>query len=105
MSRSWLTGPIADNRWARLTTVAGLAAYVVLVYAVIVLGGGALVGHTGSPSLPLSLLATGVVAVTFEPLRRWMQAGAERIFQRSGSPPDPRPHPFLQPGGGGAGAR
>jgi len=87
MSRTRLTGPIADNRWARLTTVVGLAAYVVLVYAVIVLGGGALVGHTGSPSLPLSLLATGVVAVTFEPLRRWMQAGAERIFQRSGSSP------------------
>src|SRR3954454_6222641 len=87
MSRSWLTGPVADNRWARLTAVVRLAAYVVLVYAVIVLGGGALVGHTGSPSLPLSLLATGVVAVTFEPLRRWMQAGAERIFQRSGSSP------------------
>src|SRR3954463_6043023 len=87
MSRSWLTGPVADNRWARLTAVVGLAAYVVLVYAVIVLGGGALVGHTGSPNLPPSLAATGVVAVTFEPLRRWMQAGAERIFQRSGSSP------------------
>src|SRR3954470_1866879 len=87
MPRTRLTGPLADNRWARLTTVVGLAAYVVLVYAVIVLGGGALVGRTGSPSLPLSLLATGVVAVTFEPLRRWMQAGAERIFQRSGSSP------------------
>src|SRR5881275_893168 len=87
MSRRRLTGPVADNRWARLTTVVGLAAYVVLVYAVIVLGGGAVVGRTGSPSLPLSLLATGVVAVTFEPLRRWMQAGAERMFQRSGSSP------------------
>src|SRR3954447_8448351 len=87
MSRSWLTGPVADNRWARLTVVVGLGTFVVFVYAVIVLGGGALVGHTGSPSLPLSLLATGVVAVTFEPLRRWMQAGAERMFQRSGSSP------------------
>src|SRR3954469_9559029 len=87
MSRSWLTGPVADNRWARLTTVVGLAAYVVLVYAVIVLGGGALVGHTGSPSLPLSRLGTGGVPVPFEPLRRLMQAGAERSFQRSGSSP------------------
>src|SRR3954466_1696349 len=87
MSRSWLTGPVADNRWARLTTVVGLAAYVVLVYAVIVLGGGALVGRTGSPSLPLSLLATAVVAVTFEPVRRWMQTGTERMFHRSGSSP------------------
>src|SRR3954468_4335589 len=87
MSRTRLTGPIADNRWARLTTVVGLAAYVVLVYAVIVLGGGALVGQTGSPSLPLSVLATAVVALTFEPVRRWMQAGAERMFHRSGSSP------------------
>src|SRR3954470_19530694 len=87
MSRSWLTGPVADNRWARLMVVVGLGTFVVFVYAVIVLGGGALVGHTGSPSLPLSLLATGVVAVTFEPLRRWMQAGAERMFHRSGSSP------------------
>src|SRR4051795_1596627 len=100
MSRSWLTGPVADNRWARLTTVVGLATYVVLVSAVIVLGGGALVGRTGSPSLPLSLLATGVVAVTFEPLRRWMQAGAERIFQRSGSPPRAPPPPLSPPTGG-----
>src|SRR3954452_13235901 len=87
MSRSRLTGPVADDRWARLTAVVGLAGFVVFVYAVIVLGGGALVGRTGSPSLPLSLLATGVVAVTSEPLRRWMQAGAERMFQRSGSSP------------------
>src|SRR3954468_20973949 len=87
MSRSWLTGPVADDRWARLTAVVGLAGFVVLVYAVIVLGGGALVGRTGSPSLPLAVLATAVVAVTFEPLRRWMQAGAERMFHRSGTSP------------------
>src|SRR3954447_20758816 len=95
MSRSWLTGPVADNRWARLTAVVGLATFVIFVYAVIVLGGGALVGRTGSPRLPLSLLATGVVAVPFEPLRRWMQAGAERMFQRSGSSPHHPPRHFF----------
>src|SRR4051794_41849343 len=98
MSRSWLTGPVADDRWARLTAVVGLATFVVFVYAVIVLGGGALIGRTGSPSLPLSLLATGVVAVTFEPLWRWMQAGAGRMFQRGGPAPAPGPRPFSQAG-------
>src|SRR4051794_41828099 len=105
MSRSWLTGPVADNRWARLTVVVGLGTFVVFVYAVIVLGGGALVGHTGSPSLPLSLLATGVVAVTFEPLRRWMPAGAERMFQRGGPAPGPVPTPLFRKGAGGFAAR
>src|SRR3954467_3363381 len=87
MSRGWFTGPVADARWSRLTTAVGLAAYVVVVYAVIVLGGGALVGSTGSPSLPLSVLATVVVALTFERVRRWVQAGAARMFHRSGSSP------------------
>src|SRR3954452_23574452 len=87
MSRGWLTSPVADERWTTLTAVVGLAGFVVLVYAVIVLGGGALVGQTGSPSLPLSLLATAVVALTFERVRRRMQAGAERMFHRSGSSP------------------
>src|SRR3954453_15288388 len=87
MSRAWFTGPIADARWSRLTAVVGLAAYVVVVYAVIVLGGGALVGSTGSPSLPLSVLATVVVALTFERVRRWVQSGAARMFHRSGSSP------------------
>src|SRR4051794_41941452 len=94
MSRSWLTGPVADNRWARLMVVVGLGTFVVFVYAVIVLGGGALVGHTGSPSLPLSLLATGVVAVTFEPLRRWVQARGAAWFPRGGPAPPGRPPPL-----------
>src|SRR3954453_9519097 len=100
MSRSWLTGPVADNRWARLMVVVGLGTFVVFVYAVIVLGGGALVGHPGSPSLPLSLLATGVVAVPFEPLRRWMQAGAERMVRRGGAPRRGAPRTVLRRGPG-----
>src|SRR5437764_625454 len=87
MSRGWFTGPIADARWSRLTTAVGLAAYVVVVYAVIVLGGGALMGRTGSPSLSLSLLATVVVALTFERVRRWTESASARMFHRSGSSP------------------
>src|SRR4051795_13493126 len=87
MSRGWFTGPIADARWSRLTTAVGLAAYVVVVYAVIVLGGGALVGRNGSPSLSLSLLATVVVALTFERVRRSLESASARMFHRSGSSP------------------
>src|SRR3954466_13247352 len=87
MSRSWLTGPVADDRWSRLTAIVGLAGFVVLVYAVIVLGGGALIGRTGSPSLPLSVLATAVGGLAFERVRRWVQSGAARTFHRHGSSP------------------
>src|SRR5262245_6285050 len=55
---------------------AGLTTFVVLVYVVVVLGGGALLGRTSSPSLVLSVLATAVVAVAFDPvqtrLERWV---------------------------------
>jgi signal transduction histidine kinase len=73
MRRGWPRGPTAGERWSRLAAVIGLAGFVVGVYAVIVLGGGGLIGRTGSASLPLSVLATAVVALGFEPVRR-MQA-------------------------------
>ncbi len=47
---------------------AGLFAFVVLTYVVVVLGGGALIGQTSSPSLGLSVLATAVVALGFDPV-------------------------------------
>jgi signal transduction histidine kinase len=43
----------------------GMAGFVVWVYVVVVLGGGALIGHTDSASAPLSVLATTVVALSF----------------------------------------
>ena len=42
---------------------------------VVVLGGGALIGRTDSPSLPLSVLATAAVALLFAPV----QAALERV--------------------------
>ncbi len=54
---------------ARVSVSAGAAAYVVVVYVLVVLGGGALLRAT-PPSLPLAVLATAVVAVTLEPVRR-----------------------------------
>ena len=46
-----------------LLVLGGMALFVALVYVVVVLGGGALIGSTSSPHLGLSVLATAVVAV------------------------------------------
>lgn len=51
--------------WGGAVVFLGLAGFVVWVYVVVVLGGGALIGRTDSPSVPLSVLATTVVALAF----------------------------------------
>ena len=48
------------------------------VYVVVVLGGGTLIGHTESPHVGLSVLATAIVAVGFEPTRARIAAAASR---------------------------
>jgi signal transduction histidine kinase len=65
---------------AAVLVLAGLTVFVVLVYVVIVLGGGALTGHTASPSGPLSVLATAVVALAFEPVQARLEAFASRTM-------------------------
>src|SRR4051794_18206754 len=60
--------------------VAGLVAYVAAVYAVIVLGGGRLLGWSGSPSLTLSVAATATVAISLEPVRARLQRRAADLF-------------------------
>ena len=73
------------SRWRRRTrrelwvaglVGTGLTAFVLLVYVVVVLGGGILIGRTSAPSLGLSILATAIVAVAFDPvqsrLERWV---------------------------------
>jgi len=57
-----------------------LAVLVAVVYVVVVVGGGTLVGTTGEePSLLLSVLATAVVAVWFEPARRRIAPWCRRL--------------------------
>lgn len=51
------------------------------VYVAIVLGGGVLIGHTSSPHVGLSILATAVVALGFEPMRTRLQAAAAQRVQ------------------------
>jgi hypothetical protein len=42
-------------------------------------GAGALIGRTAGTSLVLSIVATAFVAVAFQPLRLWLDAGANRL--------------------------
>ena len=74
------------SRRERLARAGGLAVFVVLVYVVVVLGGGALVGRTDLPDLALSILATAIVALGFEPvqgrLERSPRVGARRAGPR-----------------------
>ena len=75
--RTPLPGTIRDRR-VDLCVLGGLFVAVTAVYLVIVLGGGLLVGHTDSPQIGLSVLATAVVALGFEPARARLEARAKR---------------------------
>ena len=69
-------GRITQDRGLGLLTAVVMMAFVVTVYAAVVVGGGALLGQSGAPSLWLSVLATAIVASCFEPVRtqvyRWL---------------------------------
>ncbi len=70
---------IRQDRGLGVLTAVAMVAFVVLVYVVVVIGFGALLGRTGSPSLWLSVLATAIVAIGFEPVRR----AVHRRFSRA----------------------
>ena len=70
-----------------LLVLGGLTLFVALTYVVIVLGGGALVGHTSSPQLGLSVLATAVVALGFDPVQTRLESVAARVVH--GGQPSP----------------
>jgi ABC-type ATPase involved in cell division len=75
----------------RPVVMLGLAGFVVGVYVLVVLGGGALIGRTDSPSLLLSVLATAVVALGFAPVQAALERAATTVG-RAG---------FLGPNGAG----
>jgi hypothetical protein len=56
-----------------------LAAFITAVYVGIVVGAGTLVGSGGQPNLVLSIVATAVVALAFQPAREQLQKVANRI--------------------------
>ncbi|HVS04725.1 MAG TPA: histidine kinase [Candidatus Dormibacteraeota bacterium] len=56
-----------------------LAIFITTVYVAIVVGIGRLVGTSGKPNLGLSILATALVAVAFQPVRERIQRVANRL--------------------------
>lgn len=76
---SVIEGWALRQEWRVLALVwLGMAGLVVAVFVAVVLGGGLVMGETGRPSVGLSVLATGVVALTFEPARRRLEHVATR---------------------------
>jgi signal transduction histidine kinase len=59
----------------------GLVAFVLLTYLVVVVGGGLLLGRGSSPHLGLSVLATAVVALAFDPVLTRLDTVAARVAQ------------------------
>jgi signal transduction histidine kinase len=64
---------------SKALVVGVLGAFVTAVYVAIVVGLGALIGGVGEPNIVLSILATAVVAVAFEPARERARHFANRI--------------------------
>ncbi|HEX6919552.1 MAG TPA: sensor histidine kinase [Actinomycetes bacterium] len=86
--RRWrVAGRSKRDRRARLVVLGGLCAFVVGVYVLVVLGGGALIGQTDSPNLALSVLATAIVALGFEPVQARLELAATRLVH--GGTPSP----------------
>jgi len=66
---------------------ATLALFITGVYVAVVAGLGALVGARGQPNLVLSILATAVVAVAFQPVRERLQYLANQlVYGRRATP-------------------
>jgi signal transduction histidine kinase len=65
----------------------GLVGFVLVVYLVVVLGVGAIVGRTDSPDVVLSVLATAVVALAFERVQDGLEAWSLRVVHGGGASP------------------
>ena len=63
----------------RALVYGALAAFISAIYVGIVVGIGSLVGGGGRPNLALSIVATAVVAVAFQPVRERVQRIANRL--------------------------
>ena len=64
---------------SRTLVYGALAAFITAVYVGIVVGIGTLVGSSGKPNLALSVMATAIVAVAFQPVRERVQKVANRL--------------------------
>jgi signal transduction histidine kinase len=64
---------------SRTLVYGSLAALITGVYVAIAVGIGALIGSGGKPNLALSILATAIVAVGFQPIRARLQRVVNRL--------------------------
>jgi signal transduction histidine kinase len=64
---------------SRTLVYGALGAFITLVYIAIVVGIGSLIGSGGRPNIALSIVATAVVAVAFQPVRERLQKVANRL--------------------------
>ena len=64
---------------SRTLVYGSLAVFITAVYVGIAVGIGTLVGSGGKPNLALSILATAVVAIGFQPVRERVQKVANRL--------------------------
>jgi signal transduction histidine kinase len=64
---------------SRTLVYGSLAVFITAVYVGIAVGIGALVGSGGKPNLALSILATAIVAIGFQPVRERLQKVANRL--------------------------
>ncbi len=72
---------------SRTLVYGSLAAFITAVYVAIAVGIGSLIGSGGKPNLPLSILATAIVAVAFQPVRERLQRVANRlVYGRRATP-------------------
>jgi signal transduction histidine kinase len=72
---------------SKTVVYAVLAAFITAVYVLLVVGIGSLAGSGGRPDLRLSILATALVAVAFQPVRARAQRLANRlVYGRRATP-------------------
>src|ERR1019366_6955778 len=64
---------------SRALVYSSLAVFITAVYVGIAVGIGTLVGSGGKPNLGLSILATAIVAIGFQPVRERVQKVANRL--------------------------
>jgi signal transduction histidine kinase len=82
------TAPPHGGRWrSGAFVLVGMAVFVATVYAVVVLGGSLLLGRLDPSSPILSIVATAVVALTFESVRGRFGRLASRLLDGSRSAP------------------
>lgn len=82
-----MIGRLSPGAGNRMVVAIGMAGFVVALYVVVVLGGGAIIGRTVSPSLLLSVVATVAVALLFAPVQAIFQRVATRLGYGSGATP------------------